>query len=237
MVSNLVDNALKYAGAADVTLAAEPDRVVVAVEDQGPGIPRSQREKVFEPFYRVDNSRNPDTGGVGLGLSVARSIAREHGGDVVLAARKGGGLSARLGIACIIRRGAKAGFASVLSGGKAAHRDRVGRFLGGSTNGGAETSRPPDELAKKFLRLHKDAVDFQPRRTRRDLSRHRPPISHLSLGPIGDRLTPDPAYGDVSRDLENGEIWRSGTANAAKPEQRGLPAGAGRGGYGRRFRE
>lgn len=96
VVSNLVDNALKYAGGADVTLTAEPDRVVVAVEDQGPGIPRSQREKVFEPFYRVDSSRNPDTGGVGLGLSVARSIAREHGGDVVLAARKGGGLSARL---------------------------------------------------------------------------------------------------------------------------------------------
>jgi signal transduction histidine kinase len=96
VVSNLLDNALKYAGGADVTLSAEPDRVVVAVEDQGPGIPRSQREKVFEPFYRVDNSRNPDTGGVGLGLSVARSIAREHGGDIILAARKGGGLSARL---------------------------------------------------------------------------------------------------------------------------------------------
>lgn len=71
---------------------------MVAVEDHGPGIARSQREKVFEPFYRVDNSRNPDTGGVGLGLSVARSIAREHGGDIVLASRKGGGggLGARL---------------------------------------------------------------------------------------------------------------------------------------------
>jgi signal transduction histidine kinase len=69
---------------------------VIAVEDRGPGIPGSQREKVFEPFYRLDNSRNPDTGGVGLGLSVARSIAREHGGDIILASRKGGGLSARL---------------------------------------------------------------------------------------------------------------------------------------------
>jgi signal transduction histidine kinase len=96
VVANLVDNALKYAGGADVSLTVEPERVVVAVDDQGPGIPRSQREKVFEPFYRVDNSRNPDTGGVGLGLSVARSIAWEHGGDVVLAGRKGGGLSARL---------------------------------------------------------------------------------------------------------------------------------------------
>ena len=98
VVSNLVDNAVKYAGGAEVTLIAEPDRLVVAVEDHGPGIPRSQREKVFEPFYRVDNSRNSDTGGVGLGLSVARSMAREHGGDIVLASRKGGGggLSARL---------------------------------------------------------------------------------------------------------------------------------------------
>jgi two-component system, OmpR family, sensor kinase len=83
-----------------VTISAEPDRVVVAVEDQGPGIPRSQREKVFEPLYRVDNSRNPDTGGVGIDLSVVRSIAREHGGDIILAARKGGGLSARLELPC-----------------------------------------------------------------------------------------------------------------------------------------
>jgi signal transduction histidine kinase len=96
VVSNLVDNALKYAGEADVKLTAESDQIVVAVDDQGPGIPRSQREKVFEPFYRGDGARNPDAGGVGLGLSVARSIAREHGGDVILAGRKGGGLSARL---------------------------------------------------------------------------------------------------------------------------------------------
>ena len=79
-----------------MTLKAEGRLVVLAVEDHGPGIPRSEREKVFEPFYRIEGSRNPDTGGVGLGLAVARSIAREHGGDIVLATRKGGGLSARL---------------------------------------------------------------------------------------------------------------------------------------------
>ena len=95
-ISNLVDNALKYGGVADVTLTSDTGRIVVAVEDRGPGIPRSEREKVFDPFYRIEGSRNPDTGGVGLGLSVARSITREHGGDIVLAARKGGGLSARL---------------------------------------------------------------------------------------------------------------------------------------------
>jgi signal transduction histidine kinase len=94
--SNLVENAVKYGGGAEVTLTAEAHRIVVAVEDRGPGIPRGEREKVFEPFYRPERSRSSDTGGVGLGLSVARSIAREHDGDVVLAGRKGGGLSARL---------------------------------------------------------------------------------------------------------------------------------------------
>ena len=95
-VSNLVDNAVKYGGGAEVSLNRGAGRIVVAIDDRGPGIPRSEREKVFEPFYRIESSRNPDTGGVGLGLSVARSIAREHGGDIVLATRKGGGLSARL---------------------------------------------------------------------------------------------------------------------------------------------
>jgi signal transduction histidine kinase len=72
-ISNLVDNAVKYGGgSAAVSLSPETEHVVIAVEDEGPGIPPSQREKVFEPFYRIDNSRDPDTGGVGLGLSVTR---------------------------------------------------------------------------------------------------------------------------------------------------------------------
>jgi signal transduction histidine kinase len=95
-VSNLVDNAVKYGRSATVTLTPEIARAVITVDDEGPGIPRSEREKVFEPFYRIENSRDPDTGGVGLGLSVTRSIIWEHGGDVSLANRKGGGLSARL---------------------------------------------------------------------------------------------------------------------------------------------
>lgn len=95
-ISNLVDNAVKYGGSASVNLVPKPERVVVTVEDEGPGIPRTEREKVFEPFYRIESSRNPDTGGVGLGLSVTRSIVWEHGGDIVLASRKGRGLSVRL---------------------------------------------------------------------------------------------------------------------------------------------
>jgi signal transduction histidine kinase len=77
-------------------LIPEAARAIITVDDEGPGIPRTEREKVFEPFYRIESSRDPDTGGVGLGLSVTRSIIWEHGGDISLATRKGGGLSVRL---------------------------------------------------------------------------------------------------------------------------------------------
>ena len=95
-ISNLVDNAVKYGGTAAVGLVPEAERIVMTVDDEGPGIPRSEREKVFDPFYRIESSRDPGTGGVGLGLSVTRSIVWEHGGDITLASRKGGGLSVRL---------------------------------------------------------------------------------------------------------------------------------------------
>jgi len=95
-VANLIENALKYAGAARVRVVPDGDHVVIAVDDDGPGIPVEQHEKVFAPFYRLEPSRNADTGGVGLGLSVARTIAREHGGDIVLANRQTGGLCARI---------------------------------------------------------------------------------------------------------------------------------------------
>ena len=91
-VANLIDNAIKYGGGARAALVHEPGRVVVFVEDNGPGIPDNERENVFAPFYRLERSRNRDTGGVGLGLAVAR----EHGGDISLDNIKGGGLRARL---------------------------------------------------------------------------------------------------------------------------------------------
>jgi len=91
-IANLVDNAVKYGGAARVHLSREAGRVMVVIEDDGPGVPMDKQEMVFAPFYRLENSRNPDTGGAGLGLSVARTIARAHGGDVTLANRKNGGL-------------------------------------------------------------------------------------------------------------------------------------------------
>jgi signal transduction histidine kinase len=95
-ITNIVDNAAKYGGSAAVGLIPGAEHVVITVEDEGPGIPRSEREKVFDPFYRLEGSRNPGTGGVGLGLSVARSIIWEHGGDITLANRRGGGLTVRL---------------------------------------------------------------------------------------------------------------------------------------------
>lgn len=95
-VGNLVENAVKFAGAAQVAIATEPGLAVVTVADQGPGLPADELEAVFEPFQRGEKSRNRDTGGAGLGLAVARGVARAHGGDVVLSNRDGGGLEARL---------------------------------------------------------------------------------------------------------------------------------------------
>jgi len=91
---NLIDNALSYGGNVRVDLTADADRITVTVDDDGPGIPADQLERVFVPFFRVENSRSRDTGGVGLGLAVVRSIVRGHGGDVTLSNRKDGGLTA-----------------------------------------------------------------------------------------------------------------------------------------------
>jgi signal transduction histidine kinase len=81
LFSNLVENALKYGGAARIRLRREEGAVVVDVEDDGPGIPADRRESVFEPFVRLNEE---GTRGAGLGLAAARSIARAHGGDIVI---------------------------------------------------------------------------------------------------------------------------------------------------------
>jgi len=94
LISNLAENAVKFGQRARVSLARDGDWILVRVEDDGPGLPDSEIKRVFEPFHRADPSRAPSTGGFGLGLSVAQSIARAHGGDVELANREGGGLTA-----------------------------------------------------------------------------------------------------------------------------------------------
>lgn len=93
---NLVDNAVRYAGGARLGVAAEGQVLSIRVEDEGPGLPVDQLEQVLRPFARLDQSRNRATGGAGLGLAIAMSIARLHGGTVELENRAEGGLSARL---------------------------------------------------------------------------------------------------------------------------------------------
>jgi len=94
-LTNLVMNALNYGGAASVTLCPPEDGMVtLLVEDGGPGIALADIERVFQPFYRAEPSRNSETGGMGLGLPIARNILRAHGGDVVLSNRPNGGARA-----------------------------------------------------------------------------------------------------------------------------------------------
>jgi signal transduction histidine kinase len=92
---NLVTNAVNYGGSATVRLSQDgAQMVLVEVEDDGPGIPVTELERVFEPFHRGEPSRNRETGGVGLGLPIARNIMRAHGGDVTIANRPTGGIRA-----------------------------------------------------------------------------------------------------------------------------------------------
>ena len=91
-LSNLVENAVTYGQRALVTLTEERDVLCITIDDDGPGIAALDMERVFEPFVRLEASRSRETGGVGLGLTIARSIVREHGGDIALTNRPEGGL-------------------------------------------------------------------------------------------------------------------------------------------------
>lgn len=96
LFSNLLENAVKFGGRARARISQDARNAIVEIDDDGPGIPPQDAEKVFEPFYRREPSRSRQTGGIGLGLAVVRSIARGHGGDVALVNRSGGGLTARV---------------------------------------------------------------------------------------------------------------------------------------------
>ena len=93
---NLLDNAVKYGHRARLVVDDDDDRLEIRIRDEGPGIPLSEMERVFEPFYRVEGSRNRETGGTGLGLAIAKGIAEEHGGRLMLSNCVEGGLEARL---------------------------------------------------------------------------------------------------------------------------------------------
>ena len=107
-LDNIIGNAVRYGGSAEVLLSQNADFLCIEVLDSGPGIPDSLQELVFEPFYRFDGSRNQKTGGYGLGLAIARTLARQCGGDVTLMNRPEGGLCVRVTLrATPVREGAE----------------------------------------------------------------------------------------------------------------------------------
>ncbi len=93
---NLIDNAVKYGQLADVLVERPPGAVRVRIRDNGPGIPEEELARVLEPFYRIESSRSRSSGGTGLGLTIARNIAEQHGGSLTLANRQKGGLEVTL---------------------------------------------------------------------------------------------------------------------------------------------
>ena len=100
-ITNLLDNAVTYGGKAHVSLTQSGNDILLVIRDEGPGIPQAKLDEVFQPFRRVENSRNRQTGGFGLGLTIARNIARRCGGDIKLENDVKGGLRAELRIPLI----------------------------------------------------------------------------------------------------------------------------------------
>jgi signal transduction histidine kinase len=95
-LSNLLDNAVKYGKRAQAAIRSTPQGVEILIDDEGPGIPADELARVFQPFYRVEGSRNRETGGIGLGLAIALSVVQAHGGQLTLSNRPEGGLRARV---------------------------------------------------------------------------------------------------------------------------------------------
>ncbi|NKB19532.1 MAG: HAMP domain-containing protein [Alphaproteobacteria bacterium] len=95
-VTNLVNNAILYGGNVAVEVTEITGAVQITVDDDGPGIPMEEREDVFKPFYRLDSARSPDTGGSGLGLTIARDVVRAHGGDLTIEESPLGGARIRI---------------------------------------------------------------------------------------------------------------------------------------------
>jgi len=95
-LTNLIDNAMRYAEHVSLRVGKREDFVDIIIDDDGPGIPQESRENVFKPFFRIEESRNLKTGGVGLGMSIARDVVRGHGGNIELDTSPVGGLRARI---------------------------------------------------------------------------------------------------------------------------------------------
>jgi signal transduction histidine kinase len=98
LIANVTDNALAYGGEARLTADVEGETLIVTIDDKGPGITAAERDMVFEPFVRLEASRNRRTGGAGLGLAIARNAAEAHGGRISLDAGPGGGTRATVAL-------------------------------------------------------------------------------------------------------------------------------------------
>jgi len=98
IIGNLIDNAVKYGGEAAVSVSCRGTDAVILVDDRGPGIPPAERERIFEPFLRLDPSRNRDRGGAGLGLAIARHLVQSLGGTIAAEDRPGGGARLRVSL-------------------------------------------------------------------------------------------------------------------------------------------
>jgi signal transduction histidine kinase len=97
-IRNLLDNAVKYGKTGNAAVRLTPRTVAIDIDDNGSGIPEAELARVLEPFYRLEGSRNRETGGVGLGLAIALSIVQAHGGKLALSNRPGGGLRASIAL-------------------------------------------------------------------------------------------------------------------------------------------
>ena len=97
-IRNLLDNAVKYGNAASAAIQTTPKTIEIIIDDEGPGIPEQELSRVFDPFYRLEESRSRETGGVGLGLAIAQSIVQAQRGELVLSNRATGGLRAQISL-------------------------------------------------------------------------------------------------------------------------------------------
>jgi signal transduction histidine kinase len=99
ILTNFIDNALKFAGSAEISVERKNEgEIAITVMDRGPGIPDAMLEAAMQPFFRLEQSRNRETGGTGLGLAIAQQLAAAIGGSVRLYNRDGGGLAAEVNI-------------------------------------------------------------------------------------------------------------------------------------------